>query len=204
MMIAQVSLQRPPFVQNLLFENPWPLVIVFLLTGVTIVFASRGRGGSRPMGIAGLLFAAALGVYALTSLVTTTREQLAEQTRELVRRAGTGSSASLGQLFAEHAVLAGPDGTVWVNPLSAILTEYEGVVRRHTMTHTIRSIDAEHTGGNRGRTLLLVSSRVHELERAIPTQWLFVWQRDDDGTWRVIEANFLRFGTHPPTQGMWR
>lgn len=205
MNLAQVRLESPPFVQSVLFENPWPLVIVLVLIAFVLLFVWRGRRGSKPLIISGALLVAALGVYVTAALVVTEREHLQERTRELVQRAGVGSTARVRDMFHGHGVLVGPDGSVWYNPVEAALVEFDSVKRRYTMMHTIRSVQAEHLGGNRGRTLLSVSSRVHEMDnQAVPSQWLFVWERGADGQWLVLEAHFLRLGALPPSKGMWR
>lgn len=204
---AIMNLTPPPLWQEWLFENPWPLVIVLIVLAVVLrLMATRSR---RPRGyrfnyaaLGALL--AALGVYLLTVFVETDRERLVDRTRQLVAATAPLDTAAIDALIARGAVVTGPAGETWVL-YDDIRPELERAVGRHGIArHALRSLAADVVSSVRGRSLLSLSTTTDDLGLPIRTQWLITWRKEGDGTWRVIELQWLEFQGQPPRNLMWR
>ena len=74
----------PPFIEHLLLEQPWPLAVVVIVIGVILFIVAR-RSGKRPLYYVALASAVlAPLLFVLSSMVTTDREHLMDQTTQLV------------------------------------------------------------------------------------------------------------------------
>ena len=79
-----MQLDSPPLFDVLFLESPWAVMIVCLVAAL-ILFMSGQRRQKTGLLIAGLVVVAiAGGVYALSQMVTTDREQIMINTRSLV------------------------------------------------------------------------------------------------------------------------
>jgi len=199
-------LDKPPLWSYLLFENPWPAAAALLLGAAVLAISNRHRREPRRWMIAGAMAIAAVAVILTAQMVTTEREHLKQHTRDLVHRVSNEGAPSILGMFDPDAVFAGPEGQVWRRSAEQFTEEINIIKRRFSpMTSTIRSLDAEHRGGDHGRSLLHVTTRLSGSNAgSVNTQWLFTWRKDENGIWRITEARFLRINNYRPVDNMWR
>ena len=107
-----MQLDSPSLLDVLLFESPWAVMIVCLVAAL-ILFMSGQRRQKTGLLIAGFVaIAIAGGAYLLSNLVTTDREQLMTNTRNLVQATAPLDSAVLNRLVDPNAVVTGPNGGI--------------------------------------------------------------------------------------------
>ncbi len=104
-------------INYLLFENPWPVMVLLGLAGVVcIVMARRGRPGCR-FGAAAMLIAAA-GLSFLSQMIVTDQESIRNELHGLARQVSAGHYDDLEKLLAENVIVhtgADGEGVPWPN-----------------------------------------------------------------------------------------
>ena len=187
------KLPDPPALEHYVLESPLGLIAALVAFGVVGMWA-LGRAGKPRLAwpLMGLSLLLAVGVYIASALVTTTREMLMIQTRELVDAAATGNSDVAGGLLDDGLTF-----TVLGRPVNATKTRIIEFVRTDMTTryklkeHSISSETATIDGGNVPRTQAM----------AYPNSswWIIHWRKaSDTGLWRVsqIEAQHIQ-GAQP-------
>lgn len=188
------GLPPAPLLERFLFEQPLlPVVVLGLLAVIAVIaFASRNQR-QRGVLVAGVLALLAGGVYLVSTLVTTEREELLERTEVLIGAAASVDSVVLRDILTENAslrttgaierVLASIEGrTEIINRASQSLegryqvTEWEIVDRQATID-----------GPSVGRTLVRVGVDVDGFSRTHYSWWRLHWERGPDGQWRCFE-----------------
>lgn len=202
-----MPLAQPPILENLLFEQPWPLAVVVLAVaaGCWVVASRRRRRGKlRLVAVSFVLLAVALLVMA--HFVTTAREHLLSATAQLVAATESPTDGKvLDQLIAPDAVVTGPGGEVWLE-YAQLRSELKSAVDRHQIhEQRIRSVGAEVTSDTAGRSVFDLRTNVGK-ETFIPirTVWALHWARDDAGEWRIKQIQWLQFQGHAPSRGLWQ
>ena len=202
-----MPLAQPPLLENLLFEQPWPLVVamVAVAAGCWVVASRRQKRGRLRLIALGIIVLAG-AVVAMAQLVTTDREYLLDATAELVAATQSPTNSQvLDQLIAADAVVTGPAGEVWLE-YAQLRSELQSVVDRHQIQEQrIRSVGAEVTSKTAGRSVFDLRTNIGK-ETFIPIRsvWALRWVRDDAGQWRIKEIQWLQFQGHTPTQGLWK
>ncbi len=189
-----MQLDSPSLFDVLLFESPWAVMIVCLVAAL-ILFMSGQRRQKTGLLIAGFVAVAiAGGVYLLSNLVTTDREQLMTNTRNLVQATAPLDSAVLNRLVDLNAVVTGPNGGVWVNA-GDVLPRLNSVANRRAIaSQSIRYLDAIAHEGNWGESVVTVHTEAGTGSGQVNTGWRLRWERNgDDGAWRVVDIRWMRF-----------
>ena len=185
---------------ELLFENPWPVVVV--LIGVAAVLRTVGRRrGQRGAVIASwVALAVGLGVWGMARLVETDRETLQRQTGELIAATSPVDEAALRRLLADDAVLLGPDGDLWdrLEPgfISAELSEHQVVESELRQATVVVQSDVS--------AMASIDVRSEFAGRPIPTRWQLEWVRRRGEPWRVRSMQWMLLFNQPPTRSLYR
>ena len=194
----------PPFFQHLLLERPLPLVGLFFVVGLILLFQNRRRTDRKLLVVAVVLIAAAIAVYSLAAAITTTRESLMGQSRRLVDRAKPETIGQLKELFLSQARLVGPDETIWMQ-YDQLFGSLEAALRKYrTGKQVTRQIHADVIREGVGRSYLSVSTALEIYGRSVNTEWLITWKLQADGQWRVETVQWLKFQGSEPGYGIWR
>lgn len=209
-MIGGMSLPDPPLWQYLLLEQPWPVMIALGVGAAVLSVAARRRrleGRRGGLGLRVAAWAAAIaagGVYGVASSIVTEREQLLDQTRQVV--AATQSpidvAAVLERWLGEDAALVGPGGEKWLDR-SQIEQTLAGLERRRQIErHDIRGLDAGIVRAGQGRSHVELSTRLVGGPRAygpLHSVWELEWIRDEDEqrTWRLRDVRWVSFRGQP-------
>ncbi len=185
----------------LLFENPWPIVIVLLSFAAILRPMGKRQGRPRLVTASWIALALGLGVYGLAALIVTDREAITERSHQLVRATSPADEAAFTELFTPTAVLLGPEGNFWDDLDPAFVA---GEIRQHgVQDNTARSVDAWTRSATQGISLLDVSSRVNGYP--VRTTWEVVWTRPDDGgPWRIASMRWLTWNQQTPSQRLYR
>jgi ketosteroid isomerase-like protein len=191
--------------QNLLFENPWPLVMALVATAAVLrLVGFRNRRPALTYAAMGAVLLA-VGVYVLSAVVTTDRERIMERTRALVAATAPLDLAVLDDVLAPGAFVSGPDGSAWVE-YERVRVELQDVVQRYQPAeHSIRDLQAE-AGETRGVSVIDLRTSAGAGGAGLPvrTVWRLHWRKEGDGQWRVAELQWLEFMGQSPSNMMWR
>ena len=199
------DLPDPPLVAHLLLENPWPLALTLLaLAAVFLIRAHRAQARGPVVG-AVLCAGLAIGAWGLAAGVTTQREHLVAQTRELVDSTLPLDTTVFSSLFAPDATLRGPAGERWLS-VEQMVAELAGSKHR-LRSHRVREVQAWVQRPGRALTKLRISTVVGSTradDRAVPTEWLITWEPEDSGSWRIERIQWVKLLGQRPWEGAWR
>lgn len=184
-----MSLAKPPFLEHLLFENPWPAIAALGAVGLALLWLGRSRAKPRQLAIGGVLIALAGLFFILANLVTTTREQGIEQTRQLVAAVTPLQMNVIRSLLDDRVTLLANDemrgGAAVQLALEATSNGQFGLE-----SHAIKQIDAEAASNDHVRVQFDVLTKA-KLGRVI-TRWLLDWRRaGEDHPWKVVAIEWL-------------
>jgi len=188
------GLPPAPLLERFLFEQPLlPLAVLGLLAVIAgIAFASRNQR-RRGVLVAGVLVALAGGVYLMSTLVTTEREELLARTEVLIGATARVDSTVLRDILTENAslrttgdierVLASIEGRAEI-----LSRAHQNLQGRYQVTQwAIVDRQATIDGPNVGRTLVRVGVDVEGFSRTHYSWWRLHWERGPDGQWRCFE-----------------
>lgn len=186
--------------EEMLLENPWPVVIGLVAVSAVLRTISKRQGQPRLTRASWIALVLGLGVYAAATLVNTDRETLIERTELLVAATSPADEAALKGLIADRAVLMGPGGDVW-DDLSAAFVVRE--LREHQVQdNAVRAVDASTTRPGLGVSTMDVSSRLGGYP--MRSQWEVQWQKDPQGRWRITAMKWLSFNQQDPSPNLYR
>lgn len=197
----------PPTLENLLLEDPLPLIVGFL--GITLVMRliARRRGEPRYNYAAAIALMLAGVVFGLSSLVTTPREQLMKQTRALVAATESGGDlATLRRMIDPDVTFTGPHGDLWWQS-PQVHHELEQILRRYTVAdQRVIRLDAELRASTWGVSMFDVRTQF-EADGGLPhhTRWALRWEKSQqDDQWRVVDIRWMTYRDQPPSREMLR
>ena len=182
---------------ELLFENPWPLVVVLVGLGAVLRVLGRRRGQPTAVRLSWAAFALAIGVNLLAYSVETTREALIERSGALVEATSPLDPATLERLIAPNATLLGPDGTL--HGTLDVPGLVERLERYDLPVNALREVAAEGRGNAAGFSTVDVSSQVNGYPQR--TVWRIEWRRDpgaDGEPWRAVSFTWLEWNRREP------
>ena len=186
---------------ELLFEDPWVLV-VGLLAGfavLRIVGKRRGERGGGWLVASWVALVLGLGVYGLSRVVETDGEALDRVTREFVAATSPVDEPALAGLLLPGAELVGPGGDVW-DGLSAAFIAAE--LKEHGVEGSgVRRVEAEGLRAGLGRSTMDVSSRVGGYPAR--TSWELSWRKSPGGDWKIERMTWLTFQDRPATRSLY-
>lgn len=191
---------RPSLLEVVLFQNPWPGLVVFGLVGLGLGWLALRRR-SRRLGIAAALLAAAAGLVPLLShLVTTPAERLGARSRALVEAVLDNDEAALRALFAEGVTLEAPEGRVHSAGRAELIERVKAAHRKYPLVDArMLGANGGRIDGTRARSRLRVATR-HEAgggdflsgsEMGALTTWRLEWRTDVE-PWRIRRIIWVR------------
>ncbi|MEL7088175.1 MAG: hypothetical protein AAGL98_06985 [Planctomycetota bacterium] len=180
---------------TLLFENPWPAVIALLGVSSVLRLVGKRQDQKRLVQVSWVALFLGLGVYLTATLVNTDRETLIERTRAMIAATSPVDEPALRALFADRALLLGPEGDVW-DELDAVFVARE-LDEHGVKDNQIRLVDARANRPGVGFSTLDVSSKIMGIPQR--STWELAWQRDADGDWRITSMKWLTFNRQTPT-----
>jgi hypothetical protein len=200
-----MNFDSPPMFEHLFLESPWAVVAVCVIASIVLIAVGRQRRSKRLAGVSVATLALAVGIWALANAVTTDREQLIQDTQDLVAATGPLDGAALDRLIDPNVTVSGPDGTVWLG--SGLVTpRLHRVVSRFGVngqrTRNVQAI-AHDTGW--GESTVTVRTDLSSTGGApINTGWRLTWHRgpETDGGWRVVDIRWMRFQGREVQRGM--
>lgn len=191
-------LPAPPLLERTLFEQPLLAVLILLILAIiaAIAFARRNQR-RRGWTIAGVLAAAAAGLYLLAALVTTERETLLDRTEGFVAATAQVDTALLNDLLSEDARLRSEGNIARAVPtietrreiIDRAQRELQG--RYHIKSWEILDRQATLDGPNVARTQVRVEVEADQFSRPHYSWWRLHWERGPDGQWRCFEVEPL-------------
>ena len=196
-----MQLSPPPLWQQLLLEDPRPLVVALAVAALVLAIVAR-RVRDRPSLVRRFWWAAggalvlAAGVYLLASAVTTTRERLLIQTRQMISLAApldTQRFAQLQQLFDPAGECCGPDLHHWLSMAEVLALVRDRSASYDIREHKVTALAAEARSSREGRAIVSVQTagNLPDGLTSVPSEWLIDWSRDDDGRWRISRLTCL-------------
>ena len=181
---------------SILFENPWPAVIALLAVSSILRLVGKRQDQKRLVAVSWVALLLGLGVYATAALVNTDREVLIERTEAMVAATSPVDEPALRAIFADNALLLGPEGDVW-DDLNAVFVAKE--LNEHGVTdNQVRLVDAQSSRPGVGVSTMDVSSKIMGMPQR--STWELGWQKDADGTWQITSMKWLTFNRQTPTQ----
>lgn len=185
-------LPKPPALEALLLESPTLLIVALAAVALAAFFGFRAQGqASRGMLIAGIAILLAGALFLLSRFVTTPRETMATQTRELVRAVAEVDTSALRELIAPDArliagrfrVVAGMDGASREQIIAGV---QDTIGRQHRIDDwAVLKLQATQDGPAVGRTQTQV--RVNAPPTGLNFSWWKIdWRLQEDGQWRVV------------------
>ncbi len=201
-----MSLPNPPFFEHYLFEAPGTLATMFALVGLVLFIQGTRRLNRRVVIAAGVSVALAGGVVLLAFWITTTREMLIAQTREMIAATAPLDLSRLRRYVAPGAQLLGPDGSPWLSS-DEIFNELASATQRFSIVaQDARRLQAETSTPNIGRTSAHIRTTFGGQSSSSPvvTDWIFTWEMQPDGLWRITQFQWMLLQGSPPPIGIWR
>lgn len=199
-------LPDPPFFEHHLLESPWALAATLALIGVVLFVHGARRLNRRVVIVAGVSMLLGIGVVVLATFVTTTRELLIARTREMIAATAPLDLPRLRGFVASGAQLVGPDGSPWLDA-EEIFRELESATHRFSIVaQDAGRLTAETPAPTLGRTSLHVRTTFGGRPPSAPiaTDWVFTWEKQTDGRWRVTRLQWMLLQGSPPPIGVWR
>ena len=158
--------------EHLLLEKPLPVIGLFAVVGLILLFQNRRRTDQRLLVMGVGLLVAASAVYGLAATVKTQRESLAEQTDNLVKWATPKTMEQFRDLFLPHAILVGPDGVTWMQ-LKEMFATLETASKKYGLRkQSVRQIHLKVNQRGIGRSFLAVRTTLQISGQPVNTEWM--------------------------------
>ena len=205
MIFLAQSFPDPPLTEQWLFVNPWPGIIVLIVVAALLrLIAQRAGKTQLNWGVPAALLLAG-GLYALTALVDTQREQVDNAMRTLLQATIEKDLAALSTLISDDATISDADGNPWgrVGPLR---DELDTALTNFTIeSHRVNDLRVQPTGERGAQVLLDLRTTFAASGFPNATRWVFTWERVGDGkAWRVTDARWLKWQGRKPPGPAWR
>jgi len=190
--VTPPPLDSPPLLPRLIFEQPLPLVALFI-GGAVVAFVVLNRRFKAKQGVlaAGGLLLAAGALWLTASLVQTDREQIMAETSRLIGATTRVDTAALDNLLAPDVRLfAGPrigDSRIpsagWDK--KAILENTDRYLRAIYKVDEAAVLEMQGTmdGPTSGRTQARIRTTV--VGAPFISWWRVTWRRSGEGRWEV-------------------
>jgi hypothetical protein len=209
-----MPLPDPPLLQQVFLESPGPLLVPIAVAGVALWFVAGRQANAGGQRAAYALLGAAALLYLTAALVTTPREALLARTTLLL------TLVEQQQFDTFFNDISAPDGpTLRTRDFEDICLDAARIRRElpdvlgraRIVRNRIESANAVDDGGGRGRSVIDVLTTIDTHvagETRVRTRWLFHWQQDEAGVWRLDQVQWMDhpgFGPNviQPNCGLW-
>lgn len=200
-------LPSPPPLVHYTVENPWVLAgLLGLVSVVCLYLLLTARAGKHARAVAVAAAASvftAVAVILAAQIVTTQREALIQQTRQLIAATAAADTAELGPMLGSSLALRvlGTSVALSREQTLDLVRRYPGQQTR-VDSHTITESQATLDGPNVARTQVHVRVRSNDAtlyDVPVGTWWMIEWRRGEDG-WKVTGLRCLHIdGMSPET-----
>lgn len=187
----------PPFTHYVM-ENPWPLAACLFTAAVALLLIGYRRGGAPPRIVAGVIGIATIGFIALSMVIKTDREVMADRTRALVNAAVLPVDIdTFRETLSRESRFFGRDYEQILSTIQTATDHWR--VKQAFITNLL----ARRDGDTRGRTYLSVITRIDTSigGGSAQTRWLLHWQKEPDGAWRVTRIDWLSLNDRDASEG---
>lgn len=197
--------------QGIFLESPGPLAVAMVLAAVVLAVSGVNRRHKGLLMASGVLVLATVALFTLSVTVVTQREEVSNATLQLLRSTTDPMSiAGLKDKLSPQARLIGPNGEVWIES-DQLISEIEALLKRWPIKrHSVRESFIRVTskdGKDIAMAEMQISTRsIHtdDLDIGRATRWIFHWERDVHGRWKVHDIQWTQWMGQPPSPGMWR
>lgn len=184
-----MELREPPFIESLLFENPWPAIAAIGAVGATMLWLARARGNRSQAIVGAAALAIAVALFVVSSLVSTDREQCVAETEKLVAAITPLRMNEIRSLLDGRVLLTAQGEARESNDVFAGLEEVSSGDRYGLESNTIKKVAAESI--NESHVRVLFTALTVAQNGRVTTRWLLDWHRIKDGPWRVTAIEWL-------------
>lgn len=187
-------LPTAPLWERLLFEQPWPVMVLLLCLGLIGAWLTLGRSKRLSVGLAvgGVLGSVIL--WGVSDRVETVREVVEQQSRALVTAAVNGHEVPLSELLLPGVVLVAPAP---VGRIESAQTLIQSSVRRAAPALVSGGVlESRSVQDNRTTARAQVRVRVEPAGGGFVSNswWLIIWRLDESGPeprWRASSIESL-------------
>lgn len=201
----RVAPLRESFIpEHYLVENPWPLAGLLVVTAVGLIWWFNQQGKAKD-GVrwATLCIVVAAAALLAANLVTTTRETVIAQTRQLIAVTAKADVASIEPLLGREIILSLPGNSAQFSrgQILDLVRKYPGG-QYPVESVSVDSVQAVLDGGSVANVQAHVRTRVPEAtmyDFPVGSWWKIGWRRDGD-RWVVSSLQCLQIdGVGPGT-----
>ena len=195
------DLPGPALLERLLLVSPIPTALAAIVLGVILFEALRRREKGRA-GVACFLGGVVLGgaILTLGSLVETEHEVIRRETERFVGLVDAGDRDRLEEMVSSRVAIVIGEGAP-ARSADWLLDRVEDlgplIVRMST-----RWRGTEFRSPTTARARITVHTELNTSSSSTPSTWEFVWQRGDDGPWRVVKIEALSIRGQRPGRGL--
>lgn len=207
--LAQNASQWPRPYSYFFFDFPWYLIGMMLLSTVILIVVYMISGRRNVLFAIVSFTLSILLLLGLSALITTDHEHIKDQTRRLVGAVVENPPAleQIERLLAEDVILRlgdRPEAVTQGEPLQAMVERGIHVygVKAYFIWNLRTKIEQENTA----RSYMHIFTEMDEDSQLqgvnSMTEWIFTWQRDAQGQWRIHAIQWLSLNGQPP-QDAW-
>jgi len=198
-----MKLPDPPFFEQLLFERPWPVILILVLFTVAFLFSRRTNLSRNTLICSGMMITVALAIFLTSRVVTTDREQIIAASQKLVKDIENGDVKALRKTIDSHAIFSGPRGDKWFTG-EEVFQMFSQITQNLQMENNLTGeIQSQFIPASNGKSLINVQSKTDQYKFNAHTRWLITWRRDRDGAWHALELQWLRVNGRNPSRDLW-
>lgn len=182
------------------FESPWTLVMVCAVVAAWGLFEWHRTRGRLGLIVAALGLVLALGLWTTARMVTTDREAVEQEIRELVRDTTPYDSDAVWSHMGSGLRVTDSGGKLQI-PGPLVRPALSRMARMYEPTeHTITRLDIG-VEGDRAIAELHLRTRSDVSGMGTPTSWNMVWERTTQGEWKMVELRWLTMANQPVGSG---
>lgn len=189
------DLHTQPVWQVWLLEDPTvPIVVVLLAAAVCYITLRKQSRKKARITLTTLLFIALFN-YLLAQFWQTEHERVATQTTEFVKQASSRNALKMQALMTENASVTA-SGKACLAGTQTLLDRYEQAANSMKLRDHAASIEGVEVKEDQARVLLRVTTALAPTygRDSVTTTWLFHWQREATGEWKLTELEWLKLG----------
>jgi hypothetical protein len=197
------DLQTQGFWQVWLLEDPTVPITVVLLAAIVCYATLRKSSPKRARVAVTVLLFIALFNYLLTQYWKTTHEQVASRTQAFVDHASSRDALKMASLMLADATVTA-QGRECLGDTPTLLDRYEKAANQFKLREHAMSIEAVEVKGDQARVLFRLTTAMAPTfgRDSVTTTWLFTWQRDAAGQWKLATLDWRKLGMEDVSCGV--